>query len=165
MEIAKHGLIGDLQTAALVALDGTIDFLCLPEFDSPTVFARLLDAERGGAFTITPAMGEPRAEQRYIRDTNVLVTRFVGDEAELEVVDFMPVDRAPGPSRIVRHLRMLRGRTRARVVCAPRNRARFQIDRRSEVRPVTRRRDRLTRITSILFYATIVFMQKYLLNE
>ena len=120
MEIAKHGLIGDLQTAALVAVDGTIDFLCLPEFDSPTVFARLLDAERGGAFTITPAMGEPRAEQRYVRDTNVLVTRFVGDEAELEVVDFMPVDRAPGPSRIVRHLRMLRGRTRARVVCAPR---------------------------------------------
>src|SRR2546423_4523825 len=120
VEIAKHGLIGDLQTAALVAVDGTIDFLCLPEFDSPTVFARLLDAERGGAFTITPAMGEPRAEQRYVRDTNVLVTRFVGDEAELEVVDFMPVDRAPGPSRIVRHLRMPRGSTRARVVCAPR---------------------------------------------
>src|SRR2546423_12004472 len=120
VEIAKHGLIGDLQTAALVAVDGTIDFLCLPEFAWPSLCARLLDAGGGGAFAITSAMREPRAEQRYVRDTNVLVTRFVGDEAELEVVDFMPVDRAPGPSRIVRHLRMLRGSTRARVVCAPR---------------------------------------------
>ena len=118
--IADHGVIGDLQTVALVALDGTIDFLCLPEFDSPTVFARLLDAEVGGCFAITPAMSEPRREQRYVRDTNVLITRFIGDDAELEVVDFMPVERAPTASRLVRYVRALRGRTRVRLLCAPR---------------------------------------------
>ena len=118
--IASHGVIGDLRTAALVALDGTIDFLCLPEFDSPTVFARLLDAGRGGGFAVMPSMTDARHEQRYVRDTNVLVTRFVSSDAELEVVDFMVVERTTAPSRLVRQLRMLRGRTRVRTVCAPR---------------------------------------------
>jgi GH15 family glucan-1,4-alpha-glucosidase len=118
--IADHGIIGDLQTAALVALDGTIDFLCLPEFDSPTVFARLLDAERGGHFTIAPEDGRARAEQRYARDTNVLVTRLETGESSLEIVDFMPIERGPGPSRIVRVARAVWGEARVRMTCAPR---------------------------------------------
>src|SRR6185503_14987635 len=71
--IAVHGIIGDLETAALVTLDGTIDFLCLPSFDSPTVFLALLDAERGGRFAVEAQVADARREQRYLRDTNVLV--------------------------------------------------------------------------------------------
>jgi GH15 family glucan-1,4-alpha-glucosidase len=119
-EIADHGIIGDLETAALVATDGTIDFLCLPSFDSPTVFARLLDADAGGHFSITLLSDEIRREQRYIRDTNVLVTRLIGRDAEIEVTDFMPVDRRQRPSRIVRHVRAKRGPAVIRCVCAPR---------------------------------------------
>ena len=117
--IADHGVIGDLQTAALVASDGTIDFLCLPEFDSPTVFAQLLDFARGGQFSIAPVDREVRSEQRYIRDTNVLVTRFFASDLDLEVVDFMPIERTPAPSRVVRLVRMTRGGGRVRMSCAP----------------------------------------------
>ena len=117
--ISDHGIIGDLQTAALVARDGTIDFLCLPDFDSPSVFASLLDVERGGCFAISPA-GTTRSEQRYVRDTNVLVTRFVGGSLELELLDFMPLERAATPNRIVRIVRALRGDGFVRAVCAPR---------------------------------------------
>jgi GH15 family glucan-1,4-alpha-glucosidase len=118
--IADHGVIGDLRTVALVALDGTIDFLCLPEFDSPSVFARLLDVERGGEFRVVPRVDDAKVEQRYVRDTNVLVTRFVAGACELELVDFMPVPRAPGPSTVVRLARMVRGAATVRCVCAPR---------------------------------------------
>lgn len=118
--IADHGVIGDLRTAALVALDGTIDFLCLPEFDSPTVFARLLDADRGGSFRVALMIDDLRHEQRYVRDTNVLVTRFIGTDRELEVIDFMPVPRAAAPTTIVRLARMVRGAGTIRCRCAPR---------------------------------------------
>src|SRR5437764_12944173 len=118
--IADHGLIGDMQTAAIVATDGTIDFLCLPKFDSPTVFARLLDAERGGFFRVEALMPEARREQRYLRDTNVLLTRFIGATAELELADFMPVERGRSPSKIVRLARVRRGTATVRCVCAPR---------------------------------------------
>ena len=119
-EIADHGVIGDLQTAALVASDGTIDFLCLPEFDSPTVFARLLDAERGGHFVVAAIGDDVHSEQHYVRDTNVLVTRFVADAGEVELVDFMPIRRATAPSRIVRFARVVRGTATIECVCAPR---------------------------------------------
>ena len=118
--IADHGVIGDLETAALVAVDGTIDFLCLPSFDSPSVFLSLLDAERGGRFRVDAEVADARRDQRYLTDTNVLVTRTIGAAAELEVYDFMPVPRRPSPSRVVRLARVTRGQTRVRCVCAPR---------------------------------------------
>lgn len=118
--ISDHGIIGDLQTAALVAVDGKIDFLCLPDFDSPSVFASLLDADRGGHFSVAPADAPSLGEQRYVRDTNVLVTRFASATTDFEVVDFMPVERRPGPSRIVRLVRVLRGRAAIRMRCVPR---------------------------------------------
>ena len=72
--IGDRGIIGDLETAALVARDGTIDYLCWPSLDSPTIFADLLDDEKGGAFWLAPRLADPRRLQLYLPDTNVLVT-------------------------------------------------------------------------------------------
>ena len=75
--ISDHGLIGDLQTAALVCTDGTLDWFCCPRFDSPSVFASLLDAERGGFFRIRPDRDDFVSKQLYLPDTAILVTRFM----------------------------------------------------------------------------------------
>src|SRR3982751_4128337 len=118
--IADHGIIGDLETAALVAVDGTIDFLCLPSFDSPSVFLSILDAERGGGLAVEAQIEDARRDQRYLRDNNVLGTRTIGAAAEVALYDFMPVPRRPSPSRIVRLVRVTRGLARIRCVCGPR---------------------------------------------
>ena len=88
--IADHALIGDLQTAALVTTDGSVDWLCLPRFDSPSVFGALLDDERGGHFRIHPAGIDYTTKQMYFPDTAVLVTRFFTEAGVGQVVDFMP---------------------------------------------------------------------------
>ncbi|MFE4664407.1 glycoside hydrolase family 15 protein [Streptomyces sp. NPDC056716] len=110
--ISEHGLIGDLRSVALVGSDGTIDWYCCPSFDSPSVFAGILDAERGGAFELA-AIGEARTKQFYFPDTNVLITRFFTEDGVGEVQDFMPVggDSARHPLEAERH-RLIR-----RVVC------------------------------------------------
>ena len=77
--IEDHGLIGDLQTAALVAADGTVDWLCLPRFDSPSVFASLLDQGGGGRFALAPAGGKHITRQMYLPGTAILVTRFLSE--------------------------------------------------------------------------------------
>jgi hypothetical protein len=87
--------VGDLHTVALVATDGTIDSCCLPRFDSPAVFASLLDADRGGCFAVRAEAA--RTRQLYMPDTNVLVTRFLGTDSVGEVVDFMVPRRPGGP--------------------------------------------------------------------
>src|SRR5438034_7952769 len=89
LPIAEHGVIGDLHTVALVGTDGTIDWLCLPQFDSPSVFGSILDAERGGFFAVAPRE-ECATKQLYFPDTNVLITRFLAPEGVGEVVDYMP---------------------------------------------------------------------------
>ncbi|HEU4995601.1 MAG TPA: trehalase-like domain-containing protein, partial [Gemmatimonadaceae bacterium] len=109
-----------MQTVALVGLDGRIDFLCLPEFDSPTVFASLLDADRGGSFEITPHLEHARQKQMYLPDTNVLLTRMLADEGVCEISDFMPIPDKPGPSRIIRRVKAVRGSFEVEVKCAPR---------------------------------------------
>ena len=76
--IENHGIIGDLSTAALVGMEGSIDFMCFPAFDSPTVFAALLDQKRGGYFKIAPFFGQFKQRQFYLPDTNILITRFLG---------------------------------------------------------------------------------------
>lgn len=118
--IDAHAIIGDLQTVALVGLDGRIDYLCLPEFDSPSVFAALLDAERGGEFAITPALTQPRHKQLYLPDTNIVLTRFLSEEGVAEISDFMPVHPTRHSSRVVRRVKTVRGRVRFTVRCAPR---------------------------------------------
>jgi GH15 family glucan-1,4-alpha-glucosidase len=89
--IENYGLIGNMRTAALVAMDGSIDWLCLPHFDSPSVFAALLDDQKGGRFRIAPADESFRHKQFYWPDTAILVTRFLHDEGVGEVEDYMPV--------------------------------------------------------------------------
>src|SRR6476619_6016030 len=87
--IADHGIIGDLQTAALVTTDGSIDWFCCPRFDSPSIFGALLDDERGGHFRIRPADVAFTSKQMYLPDTAVLVTRFFTEDGLGQVVDFM----------------------------------------------------------------------------
>ena len=120
--IADHGVIGDLSTVALVANDGAIDFLCWPNLDSPSVFAALLDAENGGAFTLTPLIDAPRVVQRYLPETNVLSTRWLGATASVEIIDLMPAPDPDGDGacRVIRSVRVLRGSVTLDLRCAPR---------------------------------------------
>src|SRR5262249_16891525 len=100
--IGDHGVIGDLHTVALVGMDVSIDFLCLPHFDSPSVFAALVDADRGGRFQIAPVLEGAARKQLYLPDTNVLLTRFLDADGVAEVSDFMPVEDAGQAHNLVR---------------------------------------------------------------
>jgi GH15 family glucan-1,4-alpha-glucosidase len=120
--IADHGLVGDLQTAALVSTDGTVDWFCYPRFDSPSVFASLLDRDQGGHFRIAAAE-DSVIKQLYLPDTAILVTRFMTEGGVGEVIDFMPVsspEQATDRHRLVRLVRGVRGRIRLEMECAPR---------------------------------------------
>jgi GH15 family glucan-1,4-alpha-glucosidase len=118
--IGDYGIIGDLHTIALVGMDGSIDFLCLPSFDSPSVFAALLDAERGGRFQIAPQLDAAAHKQLYLPDTNVLLTRFLASEGVAEVSDFMPVEDAGFAHNLVRRAKTVRGEVRFHMRCDPR---------------------------------------------
>ncbi|MEU4133919.1 glycoside hydrolase family 15 protein [Streptomyces wuyuanensis] len=120
--IEDHGLIGDLQTAALISTQGTIDWYCTPRFDSPSVFGSLLDSDNGGYFKVAPVDRTYATKQLYLPDTAVLVTRFMTEAGAGEVVDFMPVT---GPTatrrhRLVRLLRCVRGNLTFKVDIVPR---------------------------------------------
>jgi GH15 family glucan-1,4-alpha-glucosidase len=120
--IGDHGLIGDLQTAALVTTDGVLDWFCCPRFDSPSVFASLLDAERGGFYRIAPDREDYVSRQLYLPDTAILITRFMTPDGVGEVHDFMPVieGAATGRHRLVRNIRVVRGVMRFAVEIQPR---------------------------------------------
>jgi GH15 family glucan-1,4-alpha-glucosidase len=119
--ISDHGLIGDLQTAALVSADGTVDWFCSPRFDSPSVFASILDADKGGYFRICPDR-ECVTRQLYFPDTAILITRFLTPDGVGEVTDFMPIagDRPTDRHRLVRLLRVVRGSMRFVMEIKPR---------------------------------------------
>jgi GH15 family glucan-1,4-alpha-glucosidase len=120
--IAEHGLIGDLQTAALVTTDGSIDWFCCPRFDSPSVFGALIDAENGGRFRARAVGDDITSRQLYFPDTAILITRFMTPEGVGEIVDFMPpAGKEPTANhRIVRMLRCVRGRIKVEVDIEPR---------------------------------------------
>ncbi|GEL19789.1 glycoside hydrolase family 15 protein [Pseudonocardia asaccharolytica] len=120
--IADHGLIGDLQTAALVSTDGSVDWFCCPRFDSPSVFGALLDDARGGHFRVRPAHGAYESKQMYHPDTAILITRFLTETGAGEVVDFMPPAgrEATDNHRLVRMLRCVRGQMSFEIDVAPR---------------------------------------------
>ncbi|KUO05280.1 glycoside hydrolase family 15 protein [Streptomyces caeruleatus] len=122
LPIAEHGLIGDLRSVALVGTDGTIDWYCCPAFDAPSVFAAILDAERGGCFELAAAV-PARTKQFYFPDTNVLITRFFTEDGVGEVQDFMPVDGSSVESerhRLIRRVVCVRGSLPFRTRVAPR---------------------------------------------
>jgi len=120
--ISDYGVIGNLRTVALVGLDGSIDWCCLPDFDSPSVFGGLLDAAKGGLFRIMPA-DVGTSKQMYLPETNVLLTRFLCPEGVGELTDFMPVQAGPDwddtPTDIVRQVKVVRGSVRFKLVCRP----------------------------------------------
>lgn len=119
--IENYGVIGNMRSIALVGVNGSIDFLCYPNFDSPTVFAALLDDERGGCFQIEPQLKEKRARQLYLPDTNILLTRFLAEEGVAELTDYMPIE-ADGkqPNEIIRTLAVIRGEVDFKMRCQPR---------------------------------------------
>ena len=119
--IGDHGVIGDLHTAALVSRSGAIDWWCAPRFDSPSIFGALLDAARGGHWTVAPR-GPWTSEQRYLPATNVLVTTFHTDSGGVAALtDFMPLRPARGPgSEIHRRVTCARGAVEIEVAFAPR---------------------------------------------
>ncbi len=123
LPIEDHGIIGDLHTVALVGKNGTIDWCCIPAFDAPSIFGALLDAEKGGFFSIAPhATHEMRLNQYYLPETNILITRFFTLEGVGEITDFMPIQSSKEHTkhhRIVRAVRVVRGQLTFELVCRP----------------------------------------------
>lgn len=122
-QIADYALIGDCHTNALVGRNGSVDWLCFPRPDSPSVFTHLLDDQHGGNFAVR--VDDARVERSYLDDTNVLSTTWHTDDGELEVVDCMPVrlddDGQPMPMHgVLRRLRCVRGRVTAQIRVTPR---------------------------------------------
>jgi GH15 family glucan-1,4-alpha-glucosidase len=122
LPIEEHGIVGDLRTVALVGTDGTVDWYCPSRFDAPSLFGALLDARKGGYFSLWSRTSYTRPKQLYLPDTNILLTRFQGREAVGEVIDFMvPETRGTGRARdlLVRQARAVRGRAAFELACHP----------------------------------------------
>jgi GH15 family glucan-1,4-alpha-glucosidase len=119
--IENYGVIGNMRSIAVVGVNGSIDFLCYPNFDSPSVFAALLDDEKGGCFQIQPQLKKRRVRQLYLPDTNILLTRFLAEEGVAELTDYMPIaSDGKQPNEIVRTLAVVRGCVDFKVLCRPR---------------------------------------------
>jgi GH15 family glucan-1,4-alpha-glucosidase len=119
--IENYGAIGNMRSIALVGVNGSIDFLCYPNFDSPTVFATLLDDERGGCFQIEPQFENRRVRQLYLPDTNILLTRFLAEEGVAELTDYMPIGtHGEQPNEIIRTVAVIRGAVDFKMRCQPR---------------------------------------------
>ncbi|HEY4220765.1 MAG TPA: glycoside hydrolase family 15 protein, partial [Myxococcota bacterium] len=121
LPIQDYGIVGDLHTVALVGTNGSIDWWCAPRFDSPSIFAALLDDEIGGRFQIAPS--EPcNRRQLYLPDTNVLITRFLANDGVAELTDFMPVRSEHAKEiepTLLRRVDVVRGTMALRAVCSP----------------------------------------------
>jgi GH15 family glucan-1,4-alpha-glucosidase len=120
--IENYAIIGNMRSAALVGKNGSIDWFCFPHFDSPSVFASILDERKGGYFKIAPTNPETKNKQYYWPDTNVLITRFYNSEGIVEIIDYMPVGEDiinEYDYRIVRRVRGIHGKIRMKVECYP----------------------------------------------
>jgi len=117
--IENYGVIGDLHTVALVGMNGSVDFMCFPKFDSPSIFLRLLDHEKGGYFSLAPVLENAHQKQLYIPDTNVLLSRFLSADGVAEISDFMPVEATEQAHDLIRRAKTVRGEVKYRMVCKP----------------------------------------------
>ena len=124
LPIEDYGVIGNMRTVALIGRNGSLDWLCFPDFDSPSVFAAILDDSKGGWFRISPMEDgeEVTHKQIYWPDTNVLMTRFLSEDGVAEVTDYMPIGqkRAQGGFHgIIRKVLVVRGEVKLRMECRP----------------------------------------------
>lgn len=117
--LEDYGLIGNLHTVALVSKAGSLDYLPFTRFDSPTIFAALLDADKGGSWRISPTDPQVRTKQLYLPDTGVLLTRFYCAAGIAELTDFMPIKHRGQNCAVVRRLRMVKGELDFELRCAP----------------------------------------------
>jgi GH15 family glucan-1,4-alpha-glucosidase len=123
--IENYGVIGNLQTVALVGIDASIDFLCFPYFDSPSIFASLLDVERGGHFSLSPVLQSRRPKQIYLLNSNILLTRFLSPDGVAEVSDYMPIslesqeERYDRVHQLIRRAKCVRGEVKFQMICEP----------------------------------------------
>jgi len=91
LPIEDYGMIGNMHTCALVGMNGSVDFMCWPDFDSPSVFCRLLDKDKGGFFSICPHPSKQcTTKQQYLPSSNILQTRYIHDDGVVDLVDFFP---------------------------------------------------------------------------
>lgn len=120
LPIEDYGIVGDLNTVALIGLNGSIDFMCFPDFDSPTIFAAILDNEKGGRFQLHPVKEQVKYKQLYLPDTNILLTRFLSDDGIAELTDFMPVQALNRGNELVRRLTAVHGKLTFMLQCSPR---------------------------------------------
>jgi len=124
MDNLNYGVIGNCKSAALISDRGSIDWCCLPDFDSSSVFAKLLDEKKGGSFAVAPDDGYETTQQ-YLRRTNILVTTFRRDDDAFELIDFMPRYKTDSgayhcPPDVIRYIRHLSGKPQVRIVYDPR---------------------------------------------
>ena len=106
LPIEQYGIVGNMRTCALIGVNGSVDWFCCPDFDSPSVFGAILDDKKGGHFKIAPLLDSPPVQRQvYWPDTNVLITRFLAENGVAEVIDFMPV---PTPGRPHHHTELIR---------------------------------------------------------
>ncbi|MCP9236586.1 glycoside hydrolase family 15 protein [Lewinella sp. JB7] len=120
LPIAEYGIIGNLHTTALVSVTGSIDFMCLPRFDSPTVFGRLLDADVGGFFSFSCVAEDTKHKQLYLPGTNILITRFLSEDGIAELTDFMPIVQGERDFAVFRRLKGVYGHHRIKLNLQPR---------------------------------------------
>ncbi|KAJ3009363.1 hypothetical protein HKX48_008014 [Thoreauomyces humboldtii] len=123
LPIENYGMIGNMRTCAMVGTDGSVDFMCFPQFDSPSIFARILDQHKGGHYHVE-SLGETRQKQQYLPNSNILQTRFLSEEGVIHVTDFMPVPpsearRKPLLPWLTRVVECKRGTSRVRIECFP----------------------------------------------
>ncbi|KZT59027.1 glycoside hydrolase family 15 protein [Calocera cornea HHB12733] len=121
LPIQDHALIGNLRTAALISIDGSIESYCVPDFDSPSIFARILDKNKGGHFSISPKLSFT-PKQAYLPSSNVLRTKFLADQGVAEVVDWLPRPMDGSSAKLFwmcRKVTAIRGTVPIRMECAP----------------------------------------------
>ena len=123
LPIEDYGIVGNMRTCALIGVNGSVDWFCCPNFDSPSVFAAILDDKKGGYFKIAPDLGEaPVQKQVYWPDSNVLITRFLARSGVAEIIDYMPVSTSRHPHRhneLIRRVNCVRGEVPFFLECYP----------------------------------------------